>query len=605
MANSMSVQETEQAAAEQIVDLKAGAQQFYDAIVTATANNSYEFPVIDLATEPVDGANIIGRVDTIQAPSDFFFGGFGVPVPATPTLDTITIPNFGPVPEFTLSSPVVTIPVPPDATLPGAPTNTPTFNAPAIPNAPTLSLPAVPVFENIAIPPVPTYTIPTYSVVFPDDDLLAPSFTFSYSEQEFQDDLLDDLKVKLMNDLLNGGYGIEPLDEQPLWERAREREMLAANTLIEQAAASAAARGFMAPPGALLALIEGAQQAALEKISSANRDIALKRADMYVENRKFTITEVRQVENMLITLFSTVQERALNAAKYVAEFSKHAYDALVARYQARVAGAQAASQAYEVQLRAGLASLEAYKVQMEGAQLTVEVQKLVADVYRVQLDGVMAFISIYKAQMEGAHIAAEIENLKLTAFRSSVEAYSAQVSAKSAEFGMYKARLEGEMSKVEVFKAQVTAFEGQVSAYSTGATAKRTILDSQIQSAKLEIDIFNSEITAFSQQLAAAKMQLDTLLTKHQADTQRYSSKVHAQQAVSEATANVSRANADIALAKAKQQADYSVATASELTSRAHLSSGLAAGMYGSYAAQITALGNRIAGILAEINSSE
>jgi hypothetical protein len=600
MANSMTVSAAKTANAQLIAETTEEAKEFKDKI-EELVSEQYVFPVLNLVTNPVDTANIVGRVDTIPVPNDYAFGAFTKAAPEAPTFDTIAVPDFGPIPELIISAPVVNMPVAPNTNLPGAPGAAPTLNVVALPDAPVVTLPDVPSFQNVSIPAVPSYSIPTYNAVFPDDDLLAPSFTFTFDEQAYQSDMLDALKAELMDNLLNGGYGINTADEQLLWERAREREMLAAETTIQQATADAASRGFPMPPGALLAVIEGAQQAALEKISSVNRDIALKRADMYVENRKFTIQQVRETEQMLITYFGYMMERALNAAKYTSEMGKHIYDALVARYQARVAGAQAASQAYEVQLKAGLAALEAYKVEMEGARLAVDVQKLVADVYNAQLDGVKTFVDVYRTQMEASKVASEIERLKLEAFRISVDTYSAQVAAKSAEFGMYKAQIEGEMSKVEIYKAQVGAYAEQVQAYSSGASAKRVVLDAQIEAARLELETFNGQIKTYTTALEADKIYLDSLLGKHNADTQRYSARVQAQAAIAASTASATKSNADMVLAKAKVAGDYATATAAQLTSQSTLTGNLAFGMYKNYQAVITGAVNQTAFVGAEI----
>ncbi len=604
MANTLTVAQGKAQADAALTELKTQLESYNTKINEIIAQSNYIFPTLDLNANTVDNADIIGRVDRIPTPSDYGFGSFTLALPEVPTLNTISVPNFGTIPELSVTTPVLSLPTAPSAALPSAPGAAPGFNSPTVPGTPVLSLPSVPSFSNIAIPPVPTHTVPVYNVVFPDDDLLAPTYTFNYTEQQYQDDLLDELKLKLMDNLVNGGYGIEPLDEQPLWERAREREMLAAETAIEQAMANVAARGFMIPPGAAQALIEGAQQAALEKISSFSRDVALKRADLYVDNRKFTITEVREVEQMLITYFGYMQERALNVAKYTLEAARHTYDALVVRYQARVEAAKAAASTYEVQLRAGLAHLEAYKVEMEGAKLEADVQHLVADVYRTQLEGVKTYVDIYRTQMEGAKVAAEIEKLKLDAFRATVDVYSAQVSAKSAEFGMYKARIDGEMSKVDIYRAQVGAYGEQVQAFTAIANTKRTALESEVAVARLELDSYKYELEGYHTRMEVAKIELDALLGKHQSDTARYTARVQAQAAVAASSATVSKANADILLAKAKTAGDYATSTAQQLTSRATLSGSSAVSMFKAYSGIATATAAQNAGLSAEITST-
>jgi hypothetical protein len=127
--------------------------------------------------------------------------------------------------------------------------------------------------------------------------------------------LINAVQAKLINDLANGGYGIEPTDEQALWNRMRERELQNGEYLIQDAARQAAARGFTMPAGAMFQQMHIARQDAAEKNSSASRDIAMKRADLYVANRQFTITKAIETENAIVAYVSAFVGRKLEVAK--------------------------------------------------------------------------------------------------------------------------------------------------------------------------------------------------------------------------------------------------------------------------------------------------
>lgn len=542
----------------------AFANDVQDFVTTALVIPDLELnpPFID-----VNAADYINSVIFASQPAKVILPKITATKPDEPTLTPIEIPVFGAVPELTLVAPVINIPAAPDASLPAAPSDAPEFNAPLIPDAPVFTMPAVPTFENVVLPTLPAYTIPAYTPVFPDDDITEVTSTFNFNEVEYQSDMLDDVRMKLINDLVNGGYGIDTADEQALWQRARERESLNAETAVQEATSAFAARGFPVPPGALLALIEGAQQQAMEKISSIGREIALKRADMYVENRKFTIQQAIAVEQMLITYFGYKMERALNVAKYTAQFGIDIFNTVVARYNARLEGTKVTAQVYETQLRAALAHLEAYKTEVEGARLSVEVQKLYADVYNTQLEGVKAYVNIYQTQMEAAKVYAQIEGLRLDAFRTQIDGYTALVGAKSAEFGMYKTRIEGETAKLDSYKVSVDAYNSQVAAYATSTSAKKTIVDAQTSVASLQLDTYKTQIAAYGEDLRASQLSLNSTLEKYRADVMLFKAFVDSSVSSTTAVIEIQKGNAQISLDRSRIASGHITATAQVLSS--------------------------------------
>jgi gamma-glutamylcyclotransferase (GGCT)/AIG2-like uncharacterized protein YtfP len=504
--------------------------------------------------------------------------------PDVPTLTPVTVPTFESAPQFTLVAPVVNLPAPPSATLPGAPGSAPVFNAPSIPDAPVMTLPDVPVFENLAIPAAPSVDIPVFNTTLPIDSIVAPTSSFSFVEQEYQSSLLDALKTKLMQDLVNGGYGIETQDELALWDRAMGRELRNTESAMQEAARQAAARGFALPPGAMFAQLEAARQDGMEKNSSASRDIALKRADMYVENRKFTIQQVKETEEMLITYFGYMMERALNAAKAVVELGVQVFNAKLAQANYNLDKYKAQAQVYEVVLRAALANLEAYKIKIEGARLSADVQRIHAEVYRVQLEGVNALANLYRTQMDGAKTRAEIERLRLDGFKLSVETYAAQVGAKQSEFGMYESRLKGEMSKVAVYQAQVNAYGTEIEAYKGKVGAATAVLEAQILPNKLKLEQYHHDTVRYTADVQKSQVELQAVLGRYEADVRAFSAE--ASVGVQYATTRVaaSKANADIAAAAAKLQGDLAISRGQLGVSAANAFASVEGSISGSFA---------------------
>lgn len=275
------------------------------------------------------------------------------------------------------------------------------YNYQAVPliNFPIASGGIRPTVTDLALggpPEAPTIVLSTpQEVTLPVDDLLAPTHNFEFFEQAYQSTLLDPLKAKLLNDLLNGGYGIEPADEQALIQRARDREAEIMRTRIDEAGRSMAARGFPLPPDILQVHIDAAHQELQSKMSSVSRDIFLDRSKRFVENRQFTIEQVRQVETVLLGFHNSIQERSLNVAKAAAEYAIAMYNALLQRYKTRVEAAKISADVQlgraQIDVARAQAALEVFRGQIAAYEVNlrrlVEPLRLQTELYRADIDG--------------------------------------------------------------------------------------------------------------------------------------------------------------------------------------------------------------------------
>ncbi len=562
---------------------------------------------IDIPIAAVDDSGIkaVNAAAGALLPPQFLMWASQMRLPEAGEISEVLFPEVGNAPEFVAAEPIINLPLAPNAALPGAPGAAPEFLSPTTPDTPTFTLPDAPVFAPVNVPVIPEVSFPAFNELPPDEaELLQPTQDFVYVEGEYDRTLLDPLRAELLDNLLNGGYGIDTDDEQRLWERARDREMMANNALIEDTIRKTAARGFVIPPGAMNALIQQAQQTSLEKMSSLSREIMIKKTDMYVDNRKFTIQQIKEVEDMLYKYWSFAQERVLNAAKYVAEFGIQLSTLAMSKYNARVAAYQVKAQVFDTVIKAALANLESYKIKMDGVRIEAELQQVHAQVYRTQIEGVTALLNVYKTEVEAAQIKAEIERIKLEAFRSSVEAYTAQVQAKSAEFSMYKARIDGEMSKVEIFKAQAAAFGERIRAYSSRVQAADTEVKARVSSSQLVIEKYRSEIEGYRAALEAAQTDIRAMSEKYTNDLRKYELTVGAYAKVSEEKSGVSKANAEIAISRSRELSAHILGQANALTAHSNMNVGAAGQGLKGYGLLMQGLASGAAGITADIKNS-
>jgi len=145
--------------------------------------------------------------------------------------------------------------------------------------------------------------------IFDDIEALSPSAPI-VSFADIDQSILNQVKAKLATDLADGGYGIDPNDEGLLVQRERDREDSIALSEVDEINRAFAEGGFPLPPGAMFNAVERALQNRSNKLSSVNRDIALRRAQLYVENRKFSIAQAQNVQQMLVALHRLFVDQA-------------------------------------------------------------------------------------------------------------------------------------------------------------------------------------------------------------------------------------------------------------------------------------------------------
>lgn len=340
----------------------------------------------------------------------------------------------------------------------------------ARPDIAALEFPGTPEAPTVGFSSVTAATLPV-------DDLTAPTSLFTWAEQAYESTLIDPLKAKLLDNLVNGGYGIETADEVALFNRARDREVEAMMSRVDDAGRAMAARGFSLPPGELSVHIDRAYQGMQDKVSDVSRDIMNARTKLFVENRQFTITEIRQLETVLMNYWNALNERALNAAKYVAEFGVIVHNALIARYKARLDAAKITTevnaQIVQIDVERARAAYEIFRSQIVGyearlrsllepARLEVDIYRADAEVARVANDAAIARANLqYKAIEATVQQNIQISQMTIENARARINGTIAELEfrTKAAQFGAtnYFAQLSAILGAINVLSVKTEA----------------------------------------------------------------------------------------------------------------------------------------------------
>lgn len=199
-------------------------------------------------------------------------------------------------------------------------------------------------------------------------------------------------------DIEDPTHGIDELDEGRLWDRARERE----NRLAAQARGNAtrlfAAGGFTQPTGAAQAAIAKILSESQDKISSINREIMAKKADLYLEAKKVAIANGLEVEKTTMNFYHAEMDRLLKrltqeitSTVEVATFNLKRIELLVEKYKAY-------AQAFAAQVEGTTGIVKMYATEVEAEKAKADANRAIWEAFIAKNKNV---IDTFVAQLQG------------------------------------------------------------------------------------------------------------------------------------------------------------------------------------------------------------
>lgn len=169
--------------------------------------------------------------------------------------------------------------------------------------------------------------------------------------------------------ITQGGTGLNANIEAQIWERDRSRVLREAARSVDEATATWAARGYPMPPGALLDQVNRIDQDTRDKTAQASRDVAIKQAEIELENTRFAVgkaiemrTAAIQAAGDYIRTLALGPQLGIQMATAVIDAKAKMAGALTSFYQAKIS-------ALELPLRARIAEATA-NVEVRKANLT-------------------------------------------------------------------------------------------------------------------------------------------------------------------------------------------------------------------------------------------
>jgi hypothetical protein len=397
--------------------------------------------------------------------------GLDPSIPALP--DPLTAPVWSATPPspFAQAVPVLHLPTAPSLALPNPP--------PAVAIHP-VTLPSLVRVDPIlgtalfgveALPPPDPIQIPAFSAPAPEVGFVVPplSEVFTCTEVQYNSPLIDALAAYLQDEMGVGASGIEPNDELALWSRARDREAVAHQDSARAVAQHLAARGYRLPPGAMAAML---QQAAAEfnaGIATANREIALKRADLYAEARRFAVEQGIRLGTSLLTYHGAVMERLLNAAKIKGDFAIQVFAAACRQQETLLALWRAKAERWTLGIENALKATKSYELTLARAEAEDRRDGNRIALLNAMNQGVALADRIRQTRLEEARVLLDNERLKLEEGREGVAHFQALVQGAETSFRAYASQVQAESAKLEPYRLALDSYRAQMEAEKTRA----------------------------------------------------------------------------------------------------------------------------------------
>ena len=239
------------------------------------------------------------------------------------------------------------------------------------------------------------------------DPIALPSIgAFSYAERDYVSPLNAAMVAKLIDYVINGSDGLDPNWEQDMINRNLTRDEKMNQIEIQKLSDASAAFGWDLPQGSLKATIDKVLMDYYDKKQDQSLSIFIKQFESSFQNNQFSLTTSIQYENMMISHFEAIENRALQVARSVTELGIAIYNAYVSRYNEYLAAikmqmdisfetARIQTQVESLQLQVFLGNIQLYKTNIDAI---IEQVRTLASVYGVDIQKYSADLNLSEAK---------------------------------------------------------------------------------------------------------------------------------------------------------------------------------------------------------------
>lgn len=476
---------------ERSVALSENVEQHLASFTSALAGTLAAPPTINYSWETPSAPALPRAPDAPNTPQLSLAGLPAAPAPLHEQLPDIQFDDMA-----ALQPPSLSTAMPPEIRF-GAVPDIPEVQSIDIPEAPSVDLPQAPQFLSLHTPTFAGVNLREDLIdrlnETPELVIIQPQALTYTRPAQYESRLLEGLQALIVQRLA-GGTGLPAQIEQAIWGRAREREIISSLAEEEDVTRKSEALGFALPPGVLADQIRVIRLDRLNKQSALSRDIAIKQAEMEVENLRTTITAGMQLEDQLMQHWHRSEQLAFEAAKAAADNAIALHNAHLENFRALSAQYANLQQAYKTIIEAEMAKVEIYKAQLQAEQNKAQINTALVTQFKTQVEASMAHVELYRARLGGAQALMQLEQAKIGAASERVRAFTASLSAEISKVEAFKAQVSADTNRVETFKASVQAAATKITAQAEMARARAARLTALAQAKTGEWDGYRAQV---------------------------------------------------------------------------------------------------------------
>lgn len=449
---------------------------------------------------------------------------------APSTTDLFTLPTYTPAGNYVGD----TIPAYVAPTVPSYP-DVPSYTAPTSPSyaeIPSYVAPNVPVLT-----PTGTYTAPVLGDITPIPTIAgitmpdAPSDSINYTPSNFTAYFHAYILDFVETAMTAGSTGLGGA-EQALFDRALARENTARTAAYNEITYAMSSNGFPCPVGALASAQITINNESAVRLSDINAQIMAESARLSNSYGQALLQASTQLDNNLITIWNSAEERAFNKAKEDVVHAVAVFTALVnaavAQGQLDVSHMQAITAANDGVIKVYTAQIDAQIEPMKAIvglntalvqQYATEVEAAIAPIKGVA-DGNIAMAEGYKAAVAGASGAVTAVAQVITA---EVEGYKADLLN---AISVIDAASKSNVANAEVYKAEVAATTAEINAVaqvnSSIAQSNAAVLSGYSQEVSATMEINKAASSVYANDVAGAQTVVAASISQAEAESKAY-----------------------------------------------------------------------------------
>lgn len=446
------------------------------------------------------------------------------------SIGEINIPTFDSPPEFEGKLPSIELPDPVAPITVQPPGDVPVVSDQTLPPEPVLDTAEVPTLLAIELPTAPTIVSYSFTDEQPLNDIVVPGNTFSFTEEEYESSLLNDL-IDRVTVMLAGGTGLPDNIWNAIWNRASGNEERTAAKAVDEVNKEWASRGFSLPTGAQAHQVMRVRQQNQDAINQFNRELAIKQAEMEVENLRFAVQQSATLEATLINQHMQIQQRSFEAARYAFQVTVDIFNSKISLYNASIQAWATSADVFRTKIQAEQLKLEQYKTELEGQQLIGTINQQAITLYNSQLEGLRTAIDLYNSQLKAVQTKIEIDKANVDIYRAQIDAYAAQIQAKNTEYQGYAEAIKGELAKAQLYDAEVKAYASRIQAYGAETDAYVSQSEIKIKNEQLKVSKYASQLERYKGDVQAESARIDSLARIYASEATMYNAELSAEAA--------------------------------------------------------------------------